>query len=214
MVIVSFYTTEKFGRRTLIFTGGTGCFVCNIILGALGTQERTDTNLNATLGVICIWVLFYAGCLAGVGWGLTSEISTPRLRARTTGVVISMSMCFSLMFGYTVSRELLCKLTLGPSHAGLHRQGCPWLGRQDHVPVRLPRRSRPGRQLFHPPRGASWLVLCLHWTGWWTHVQRSRRNVRAPCPAAKDEGVCRGGPEIGQGGGSVEGVGNDWASRH
>ncbi|WOO81685.1 MFS transporter fmqE [Vanrija pseudolonga] len=102
MVIVSFYTTEKFGRRTLIFTGGTGCFVCNIILGALGTQERTDTNLNATLAVICIWVLFYAGCLAGVGWGLTSEISTPRLRARTTGVVISMSMCFSLMFGYTV----------------------------------------------------------------------------------------------------------------
>ncbi|KAL1407893.1 hypothetical protein Q8F55_007329 [Vanrija albida] len=104
MVIVSFYTTEKFGRRTLIFTGGTGCFVCNIILGALGTQERTDTNLNATLGVICIWVLFYAGCLAGVGWGLTSEISTPRLRARTTGVVISMSMCFSLMFGYTGAR--------------------------------------------------------------------------------------------------------------
>ncbi|KAL1410692.1 hypothetical protein Q8F55_001634 [Vanrija albida] len=102
MVIVSFYTTERFGRRTLIFTGGTGCFVCNVILGALGTLKRTDAVLNATLGVICIWVLFYAGCLAGVGWGLTSEISTPRLRARTTGVVVSMSMCFSLMFGYTV----------------------------------------------------------------------------------------------------------------
>lgn len=106
MVGVSFYTTERFGRRTLILTGGTGCFVCNIMLGTFGVVKRTDPILNATLGIICIWVVFYAGCLAGVGWGLTSEISTPRLRARTTGVVINMSQSFSLLFGYTVCRTI------------------------------------------------------------------------------------------------------------
>ncbi|GFZ49652.1 hypothetical protein JCM24511_07053 [Saitozyma sp. JCM 24511] len=102
MVLVSFYLTERFGRRSLLLTGGTGCFVCNIILGTLGVVKRTDAVLHATLAVICIWVLFYAGCLAGVGWGLTSEIATPRLRARTAGVVINGSQSFSLMFGYTV----------------------------------------------------------------------------------------------------------------
>ena len=102
MVIVSFYTTERFGRRPLILTGGAGCFICNIIIGSLGTRQKTDAVLNATLGVICIWVVIYAGCLAGVGWGLTTEIATARLRARTAGVVINGSQCFSILFGYVV----------------------------------------------------------------------------------------------------------------
>lgn len=105
MVGVSFYSTERFGRRTLVFVGGIGCFVCNIVLGTLGVVKRTDVVLNVTLAVICIWVLFYAGCLGGVCWGLTSEISTPRLRARTTGIVVNMSTCFSLLFGCTVSGQ-------------------------------------------------------------------------------------------------------------
>lgn len=110
MVLVSFYLTERFGRRSLLLTGGTGCFVCNIILGTLGVVKRTDAVLHATLAVICIWVLFYAGCLAGVGWGLTSEIATPRLRARTAGVVINGSQSFSLMFGYTVGEAVVSTL--------------------------------------------------------------------------------------------------------
>ncbi|RSH79596.1 uncharacterized protein EHS24_009246 [Apiotrichum porosum] len=109
MVGVSFYSTERFGRRTLVFVGGIGCFVCNIVLGTLGVVKRTDVVLNVTLAVICIWVLFYAGCLGGVCWGLTSEISTPRLRARTTGIVVNMSTCFSLLFGYTVPLMLAAK---------------------------------------------------------------------------------------------------------
>ncbi|KAL1404868.1 hypothetical protein Q8F55_008479 [Vanrija albida] len=99
---VSFYCTDRFGRRTLLFTGGIGCFICNIILGTLGVVKHTPAVLNATLGVICVWVVIYASCLGGVCWGLSSEIATPRLRARTTAVVVNMSTLFSLLFGYTV----------------------------------------------------------------------------------------------------------------
>jgi hypothetical protein len=82
---VSFYCTDRFGRRTLLFTGGMGCFICNIILGTLGVVKHTPAVLNATLGVICVWVVIYAACLGGVCWGLSSEIATPRLRAHDGG---------------------------------------------------------------------------------------------------------------------------------
>lgn len=123
MIIVSFFATDRLGRRTLILTGGTGCFICNVILGTLGVVKRTDKVLNATLAVICVWVVIYALCLGGVSWGLTSEIANPRLRARTTAVVTTMSTLFSLMFGYVVSTHVQKQLADGQDPLMLSNKG-------------------------------------------------------------------------------------------
>ena len=156
MIIVSFYLTERFGRRTLLLIGASGCFVCNIIIGTLGVVARTETVLHATLAVICIWVLFYSGCMAGVSWGLTTEIATPRLRARTAAVVINGSQCFSLMFGYTVLYSFFVSKTLltppGAPHALCHRIRRQELGCEDVIPLRLSWWYRLSHQLVHAAR--------------------------------------------------------------
>ena len=117
MIMISFYLTERFGRRNLILTGGIGCCICNIVIGTLGVIPKTDVALHATLGLICVWVVIYALCMGAPAWGLTTEVATPRLRSRTAGVVINGSQCFSIMFGYTVP------LMLGSSGVGARNWG-------------------------------------------------------------------------------------------
>jgi len=96
------YLTERFGRRTLLLTGSVGCSVSNYIIGALGCRPQTTPYLNATLAVICIWIAFYSTCFAGVGWGISAEISAPRLRGKTTAICMSFYMVFSIISSFTV----------------------------------------------------------------------------------------------------------------
>ena len=96
------YLTERFGRRTLLLTGSVGCATSNFIIGALGCGPTTTPYLNATLAVICIWIAFYSTCFAGVGWGISAEISAPRLRGKTTAVCMSFYMVFSIISSFTV----------------------------------------------------------------------------------------------------------------
>ena len=162
MVLVSFYNTDRFGRRALILIGGTGLCIGNIVLGCLGLIEQTDAVLRALTGVLCIWVIIYGLCLGGVGWSLVPEVATPRLRARTTGFVINGTQTFSLLFGYVVSRHVENFSLNCTDTADALFDWCwvPRLGRQDFVPICVSRWHGYRHQLLYSARGKSgWVCV-------------------------------------------------------
>lgn len=101
-LLVSFYTVEKFGRRTLILTGGVTLAIVNIVIACLGFPDKTDTVLNLTLAFICIWVFLYATMFAGTAWTLAGEIASPRLRSKTTTFSTNTYSIHGLVFSTTV----------------------------------------------------------------------------------------------------------------
>ena len=144
----------------MILTGGTGCSICNFIIGGLGTATPSTTINNAILGMICIWVLFYACCLAGICWGISAELPSPRLRAKTAAFAQNFYQVFGIVFGFVVPLMLAsgpgaANWCLPPPASALTQQGC-----QDAVLIRILRRVwhhtqlllSPGGELFHPAR--------------------------------------------------------------
>jgi hypothetical protein len=105
-ILVSFFTTERVGRRPMFIYGGIcACFrlrlarlsaatvmgLFNIGLGIAGVVNPTSTaSQNAALAMICLWVITYALSAAPIGFIVASELATPRLRALTTGFAISV----------------------------------------------------------------------------------------------------------------------------
>ena len=108
------FLTERFGRRTLVLTGGSLCCGCNFLIAGLGTIKSTKAINNVILAFICIWVCAYAFCLAGVSWGLSAEVSSPRLRAKTTAFSQNFYQAFGIIFGFTIP----LMLGTGPGAAG------------------------------------------------------------------------------------------------
>ncbi|ODN95257.1 hypothetical protein L198_04646 [Cryptococcus wingfieldii CBS 7118] len=102
-LMISFYTIERFGRRTLILAGGVGCTIFNVIIGATGFMPKDSTTTdNTTLAFICLWVFTYATTFAGTCWSISAEVATPRLRAKATAFAISTNAISGALFNTTV----------------------------------------------------------------------------------------------------------------
>ncbi|WWC89877.1 uncharacterized protein L201_004805 [Kwoniella dendrophila CBS 6074] len=101
-LMVSFYGIERFGRRTLILSGGAACTLFNVAIAGLGFAKKSDATDNATLAFICLWVFMYAFGFAGTGWTCAAEIATPRLRAKTTAFAASTNAISGAIFNSTV----------------------------------------------------------------------------------------------------------------
>ncbi|TYJ58911.1 hypothetical protein B9479_000344 [Cryptococcus floricola] len=102
-LMISFYTIERFGRRTLILAGGVGCTIFNVIIGATGFMPKNSTTTdNTTLAFICLWVFTYATTFAGTCWSISAEVATPRLRAKATAFAISTNAMSGALFNTTV----------------------------------------------------------------------------------------------------------------
>ncbi|KAL8280272.1 hypothetical protein RQP46_007386 [Phenoliferia psychrophenolica] len=100
---ISFYTIEKFGRRTLLIYGAAGMLVCQILVGVIGvtigfnkTQlvngAEVPINLsavNAQVAFIAIFIFFFASTWGPGAWVLIGEIFPLPMRAR--GVALSTS---------------------------------------------------------------------------------------------------------------------------
>ncbi|WVQ63618.1 uncharacterized protein L199_001771 [Kwoniella botswanensis] len=115
--IVSFYLVERAGRRTLILCGGAASAVLCVVIGVMGVIEQTTSSQSASLAVICIWVVVYALCFAGTGWLLAGEISTPRLRAKTSSFIAATNAIAGTLYNTTVP------LMLGTDGAGARGWG-------------------------------------------------------------------------------------------
>ncbi|SPO03263.1 probable monosaccharide transporter [Cephalotrichum gorgonifer] len=101
---ISFWTVERFGRRTILFWGALGMLICQFLVAIIGVTvgfnhthpdpadaEKTLANnisaVNAQIAFIAIFIFFFASTWGPGAWILIGEIFPLPIRSR--GVALS-----------------------------------------------------------------------------------------------------------------------------
>ncbi|KAF2014568.1 maltose permease [Aaosphaeria arxii CBS 175.79] len=108
--IFAFVLIERVGRRPQLLVGSYGMLVCLLVISLLGFFGRGQVWNSRALAAFCIiWAIFYYSSVGAVGWTIVGEISSSRLRAKTTSLAaISNSfvnMAWSIAIPYLVNTE-------------------------------------------------------------------------------------------------------------
>ena len=98
---ISFYTVEKFGRRTILFWGALGMLICQFLVAIIGVTigfnkthvDATGTTVadnipavNAQIAFIAIFIFFFASTWGPGAWIVIGEIFPLPIRSRGVGL--------------------------------------------------------------------------------------------------------------------------------
>jgi sugar porter (SP) family MFS transporter len=88
---ISFYTIEKFGRRTILIWGALGMLVCEFLVAIIGVTAGRESQHNAAavrsqIAFICIYITFFATTWGPGAWVLIGEIFPLPIRSRGVGL--------------------------------------------------------------------------------------------------------------------------------
>ena len=98
---ISFYTVEKFGRRTILLYGALGMLICQFLVAIIGvtvgfnktfinaagdTVARNISAVNAQIAFIAIFIFFFASTWGPGAWIVIGEIFPLPIRARGVGL--------------------------------------------------------------------------------------------------------------------------------
>ncbi|XP_015901864.2 sugar transport protein 1 [Ziziphus jujuba] len=119
--LVSIFTVDKVGRRTLFLEGGAQMFITQVIIG-IGIAIKFGLSGNpgelpkwyasALVIFICIYVAGFAWSWGPLGWLVPSEIFPLEVRSAAQSVNVSVNMIFT--FGIAqVFTALLCHVKFG-----------------------------------------------------------------------------------------------------
>ncbi|PYI03522.1 general substrate transporter [Aspergillus sclerotiicarbonarius CBS 121057] len=108
--LFAFVLIERVGRRRQMLTGCCGMLVCLLIISILGFEGLGQVWNYQSLAAFCIiWAVFYYASVGAVGWAIVGEISSSRLRAKTTSLAALSSsltnMVWSIAIPYLVNKE-------------------------------------------------------------------------------------------------------------
>lgn len=102
---ISFYTVEKFGRRTILIIGAAGMLVCQFVVAIVGVSAGFDHThpaptpenpnatkpnnigaVNAQIAFIAIFIFFFASTWGPGAWVVIGEIFPLPIRSRGVGL--------------------------------------------------------------------------------------------------------------------------------
>jgi sugar porter (SP) family MFS transporter len=98
---ISFYTVERFGRRTILFWGALGMLICQFLVAIIGVTigfnkthvDATGTTVadnipavNAQIAFIAIFIFFFASTWGPGAWIVIGEIFPLPIRSRGVGL--------------------------------------------------------------------------------------------------------------------------------
>jgi sugar porter (SP) family MFS transporter len=100
---ISFWTVEKFGRRTILFWGALGMLICQFLVAIIGVSvgfnhTHPDPNdpdatlannisaVNAQIAFIAIFIFFFASTWGPGAWIVIGEIFPLPIRSRGVGL--------------------------------------------------------------------------------------------------------------------------------
>jgi MFS family permease len=100
---ISFWTVERFGRRTILFWGALGMLICQFLVAIIGVTvgfNHTHPNpadpsksladnvsaVNAQIAFIAIFIFFFASTWGPGAWILIGEIFPLPIRSRGVGL--------------------------------------------------------------------------------------------------------------------------------
>ncbi|KAK7414421.1 hypothetical protein QQX98_006699 [Neonectria punicea] len=119
-ILVAFTLVEYVGRRPQLLFGMTGMVPCLVAISVLGWVGRgTNGNGRALAAFSIIWNVLYFLSVGAIGWSIVGEISSTRLRAKTTAIATAVNAAVNL--GWAVDIPYLInadEADLGPK-AGL-----------------------------------------------------------------------------------------------
>ncbi|ESZ95546.1 monosaccharide transporter [Sclerotinia borealis F-4128] len=88
---LSFYTVEKYGRRTILIWGALGMLICEFIVAIIGvtagrSSQHNESATSAMIAFICIYIFFFATTWGPGAWVLVGEIFPLPIRSRGVGL--------------------------------------------------------------------------------------------------------------------------------
>ena len=120
-------STDKLGRRRLVFISAIVCTVTMLVVAILGLVPKTPALQNFLIFDACLWSFFssarkfspkQSSCevlvvsvnsalirlplVGSLGWAFVGEVASQRLRARTAGLAAGASVIFGLTFNTAV----------------------------------------------------------------------------------------------------------------
>jgi len=112
---ISFWTIERFGRRTLLIYGAGGMVVCQFIVAIIGTVDNSKTTVKAMIAFICIYIFFFASTWGPGAWVVIGEIFPLPIRSRGVGLSTASNWLWNCIIAvitpYMVSKD---EANLGP----------------------------------------------------------------------------------------------------
>ncbi|KAF7556681.1 hypothetical protein G7Z17_g1245 [Cylindrodendrum hubeiense] len=117
-IILAFALIELVGRRPQFLFGTFSILPCLLCIGILGFL-KASTSVMSGVGALCIiWSFLWYLSVGAVGWTIVGEISSPRLRPKTTSIAAMINslinMGWSIAIPYLVNAE---NANLGPKTA-------------------------------------------------------------------------------------------------
>ena len=113
---ISFYTVERFGRRTLLIVGATGMVVMQFIVGIIGVTAGKESKNNhaavsAMVAFICFNISFFAATWGPCAWVVIGEIFPIPIRSRGVGMSTASNWFWNCVSLYNPNiRQLHCLL--------------------------------------------------------------------------------------------------------
>ncbi|KAF3040429.1 hypothetical protein E8E11_006422 [Didymella keratinophila] len=101
-ILTSFYTVDKVRRRALVLYGRSAMCIINTVVGGLAFMKQNNATRIALVFLCSLWTFVYANSLAPIGWLSLVETSSPRLRAKTTSIAVTIQYLTGISFNYTV----------------------------------------------------------------------------------------------------------------
>ncbi|KAJ5999946.1 general substrate transporter [Penicillium waksmanii] len=100
-IIVSWFYMESFGRRSLWLIGTVGNI---LVMGAIGGlyYSKSDGALWAIAILMNVLIAWQVVTMTSIGWVITAEISTYRLRGKTQSIAVVSAAFASWFFTFTV----------------------------------------------------------------------------------------------------------------
>ncbi|KAL1907773.1 hypothetical protein Sste5344_006400 [Sporothrix stenoceras] len=99
-VAISFYTTDRVGRRPLLVYGGAFMVPLLFIVGAILKLPKSTAHGSAMIAVSCIWVAAYSSSAGPLGFTFLADCSTAILRAKTANMGALAFALLSLITTY------------------------------------------------------------------------------------------------------------------
>ncbi|KAF1926886.1 general substrate transporter [Didymella exigua CBS 183.55] len=100
-IVLSWFYMEKFGRRSLWLAGVGGNIVVMAIIGALDYSPAKGSlwAIAILMNVLIAWQIL---TITSIGWVITAELSSYRLRAKTQSIGVMASAGTTWLFTFTV----------------------------------------------------------------------------------------------------------------
>ncbi|KAF7869651.1 hypothetical protein EAF04_004435 [Stromatinia cepivora] len=88
---ISFYTVERFGRRTILIWGALGMLICEFIVAIIGvtagrSSQHNTSAVSAMIAFICIYISFFASTWGPGAWVVVGEVFPLTIRSRGVGL--------------------------------------------------------------------------------------------------------------------------------